>query len=170
MIDYGLPDGMEVSRGDSGGFELAVTMPTDEDEFFGREHPSCEQHFRIAAEGYQSLRDDQDLWCVCCEHRDEIRAFITAQHLEPAKHAASDYAVGLARDHLHKAFQDAFGRPSRQAGNSFIRIAYRADPKCFYPSPLPSISEERLHRDRVCDTCGLRYAVSGEHRFCPISR
>ena len=136
MIDYGLPDGMEVSGRDSGGFELAVTMPTDEDEFFGREHPSCEQHFRIAADGYQSLRDDQDLWCVCCEHRDEIRAFITAQHLEPAKHAASDYAVGLARDHLHKAFQDAFGRPSRQAGNSFIPDRLPCRPQVLLPEPV----------------------------------
>ena len=141
---------------DSGGFELAVAMPTDEDEFFGRERPSCEQHFQIAAEGYHSLPDHQDLWCVYCRHHDEVTAFITTQQLQRANSAASDHAVQPARHHLHKALQDALGRPSRQARNAFIRIAYRTDPKPFYPSPLPGTSDKRPTRDRVCDTCRLR--------------
>ena len=76
----------------------------------------------------------------------------------------------LARDKLHYALQDAYGRPSRQARNSFIQIACRTDPKPSYPSPPPAISEERLVRDRVCGTSGLRYAVFGEHRCCPVRR
>ena len=36
MTSYRSPDGVEVVRRDREGFELTVTMPTDEDEFFGR--------------------------------------------------------------------------------------------------------------------------------------
>jgi hypothetical protein len=47
-----------------------------------------------------------------------------------------------------------------------VRITYRSKP--FYPAPLPEIDEERLVRERACESCGLRYAVFGEHRFCPV--
>lgn len=33
---------------------------------------------------------------------------------------------------------------------------------------LPGINEENLVRARVCEDCGLKYAVFGEHRFCPV--
>lgn len=46
-----------------------------------------------------------------------------------------------------------------------MQISYRSKP--FYPAPLPDIDEERLIRERTCPTCELRYAVFGEHRFCP---
>ena len=170
MISYGLPDGAEVLRRASGGFELAVSMPTGEDEFFGHGCPSCQQHFRIAADGYHNLPDGHDLWGVYYRHRDEVSVFITAQQLERARGAASDYEVQLARDNLHKALGDAFGRPSRQTRNSFIRIVFSTDPKPLYPGLIHGIGEERLARDRVCDTCGLRYAGIGEHRFCPVWR
>ena len=63
---------MGVLRRDSGGFELAVSMPTNEDKFLRRGCRSCEQHFRISAEGYHSLPDHQDLWCVYWGHHDEV--------------------------------------------------------------------------------------------------
>jgi hypothetical protein len=34
--------------------------------------------------------------------------------------------------------------------------------------PLPAIVEQRLERERACRSCGLRYAVFGDHRFCPV--
>ena len=168
MASFRLTDGVEASRGDSGGFELKVSMPTDEDEFFGRECPSCKQHFRIEADGYQSFPDNQSVWCVYCGHNDEIGAFITAQQLERAESPAWDFAVQLVRDRLGSILQDACGRPSRQPGDSFIQVSYRTESRPFYPRPLPGISEERLIRERVCGACGLRYAVFGEHRFCPV--
>lgn len=33
---------------------------------------------------------------------------------------------------------------------------------------MPEIDEERLVRERSCEQCGLRYAIFGEHRFCPV--
>ena len=33
---------------------------------------------------------------------------------------------------------------------------------------MPGINEERLIRARKCERLGVRYAVFGEHRFCPV--
>ena len=35
---------------------------------------------------------------------------------------------------------------------------------------VSAVGEEGLARQRVCDTCGLRSVVLGEHRFCPVRR
>lgn len=37
----------------------------------------------------------------------------------------------------------------------------------YYPRPLLGVSEEELIRVRTCLACSVRYAVFGEHRFCP---
>ena len=62
---------------------------------------------------------------------------------------------------------DSFGKLARSTQrNKFVTVTHRSTP--FYPDPLPGIDEERLIRERVCDTCQLRYAVYGEHRYCPV--
>ena len=114
------------------GFELAVSMPTGEDEFFGHGCPSCQQHFRIAADGYHNLPDGHDLWGVYYRHRDEVSVFITAQQLERARGAASDYEVQLARDNLHKALG---GR---------IRSTLASNPELLHPDRLRYRSQTPL--------------------------
>ena len=163
MSNYRFPDGVEF-LGDDGGGEarMTVSMPADEEGYFGRECPSCEQHFRIATDDYLVLPDQQTLWCVYCGHHDEVSHFITVQQMERARRAAADYAMQLVRE----ALQPTLRRVSSRSRNSLIKISYRTKP--FYPKPLPSISEERLVRERSCPDCQLRYAVFGEHRFCPI--
>lgn len=89
------------------------------------------------------------------------------QQMERVKSAASDYAM----QRVQKALDQALGRalsPTRHSRDSFLQISYRYRGEAFYPSPLPGISEERLIRERVCGSCDLRYAVFGEHRFCPV--
>lgn len=46
------------------------------------------------------------------------------------------------------------------------RFPYEETPFC--PRPLPGINEERLARIRTCSECQIRYAVFGEHRYCPV--
>ena len=163
MSNYRFPDGVEFLGEDGGGqARMTVSMPADEDGYFGRECPSCEQHFRIAADDYLALPDQQTLWCVYCGHHDEVSHFITVQQKERARRAAADYAMQLVR----QALQPALHQASSRSRNSLVQISYRTKP--FYPKPLPSISEERLVRERSCPDCQLRYAVFGEHRFCPI--
>jgi hypothetical protein len=51
--------------------------------------------------------------------------------------------------------------------NKFIRVEYRSKP--FYPRLLPGINEEALIRTRTCPTRQVRYAIFGDHHFCPFS-
>lgn len=161
MSGFRFPNGVEFLGEDGGLASFAVSIPTDEDGFLGRECPKCEQHFRIAHQDYEELPEEVQLWCVYCGHRDDHSEFITPQQYDRVMRAASDYAYQLASS----ALNEAFGRMARRSRNAFVRVSYRSKP--FYPAPLPDINEERLIRERSCEACGLRYAVFGEHRFCP---
>lgn len=137
-------------------------MPIDDEGFFGRECPECGQHFRIAHEDYDALPDEIRLWCVYCGHDDDHSEFLTEQQQDRLLRAAGDYAEQM----VGRMFDDAFGGMARRSRGSMIQITYRSKP--FYPAPLPEIDEEKLVRERTCSGCGLRYAVFGEHRFCPV--
>ncbi|MDE0601382.1 MAG: hypothetical protein OXI56_06255 [bacterium] len=163
MFHYRFPEGVEFLGEDGlGQVRMTVSVPADEEGHVGRECPSCGQHFRIASDDYQALPNEQLLWCVYCGHQDEAGRFTTAQQLERAKRAAADYAMQKVRDTL----QSALGGSSLNSHNSPLQISYHTDP--FYPQPLPGVSEERLVRERSCPACRFRYAVFGEHRFCPV--
>lgn len=161
--NFKFPDGVEFLGGSGDEVQFAVSMPLEEDGHFGRECPECGQHFRIDNDDYEKLPDELTLWCVYCGHADEHSEFFTKQQLERLERVAQDYGSQLVGDML----DNSFGRMARQnRGNSFLKIAYRSTP--FYPDPLPGINEENLIRERACEGCGVRYAVFGEHRFCPV--
>ena len=163
MFHYSFPEGVEFLGEDGlGQVRMTVSVPADEEGHVGRECPSCGQHFRIASDDIQALPNKQLLWCVYCGHQDEVSRFTTAQQLARAERATADYAIQKVRDTL----QGALGGPSPRSYDSLVQISYRSDP--FYPQPLPGINEERLVRERSCPDCQLRYAVFGEHRFCPV--
>ena len=163
MGSFRFPDGVEFLGDDNDGrAQFHVSMPLDDDGYFGRECPSCDQHFRMLNEDYESLPDDLRLWCVYCGHNDDHGEFMTGQQRDRMMRVADDYAKQLIGNML----DDTFGKMARRSRRSMIRVSYRSSP--FYPAPLPGIDEERLVRERTCADCGVRYAVFGEHRFCPI--
>ena len=164
MSSYGFSTGAEFLGKSGDEVTLAVTMPDDDEGFFGRECPSCRGHFRVASDDYEALPDDQMLWCVYCGHHDHNDDFITAQQMARLDRAATNYAEQMANKMLEETF-GKMSRRSRGSRDSFIQITCHVEP--FRPRPLPPISEERLVRERACPGCGLRYAVFAEHRFCP---
>ena len=160
---FKFPDGVEFLGGGGNEVQFTVSMPLEDDGHFGRECPECEQHFRIDNDDYEKLPDDLTLWCVYCGHTGEHSEFLTKQQSERLERVAHDYGSQLVGDMLDKSF----GRMARRSGeNSFFKITYRSTP--FYPDPLPEINEENLIRERTCEGCGVRYAVFGEHRYCPV--
>ena len=163
VSSFRFADGSEFLGGDgSGSVSFNVSMPVDDDGFFGRECPECTQHFRIEGDDYDALPDDIRLWCVYCGHTDAHDEFLTSQQEARLMRVAGDYAQQMVGQML----DDTFGRMASRSRGSAIQIKYRSRP--FFPSPLPEINEERLVRERRCGECGLRYAVFGEHRFCPV--
>jgi DNA-directed RNA polymerase subunit RPC12/RpoP len=158
-------DGASHEGRDASGNEIfKVSMPLDDEGYFGRECPSCHQIFRIHSDDYDALPDDLVLTCPYCGHRDEHSTFMTTQQKDRADRVAFDFANQMISDMLDKSF-GSLARSTRN--NKFVKISYRSKP--FFPEPLPGINEERLIRERTCPTCGVRYAVFGEHRFCPVS-
>jgi hypothetical protein len=163
MGTFRFPDGVEFLGDDGDGHaHFRVSIPLDDDGYFGRECPSCDQQFRMCNEDYDQLPDDLQLWCVYCGHHDDHSEFMTSQQQGRTMRAASDYAHQL----VSKMLDDTFGRMARRSRPSIVRISYRSKP--FFPAPLPGIDEERLVRQRSCARCGVRYAVFGEHRYCPV--
>ena len=115
MSSYRFPAGVKFLGKSGSNFTLAVTMPADDEGFFGRECPSCRGHFRVASDDYEALPDDQMLWCVYCGHHDHNDDFITAQ---------ADGPFGSSRHQPRGADgeQDA-GRDIRQDVTSFAWFA-----------------------------------------------
>ena len=162
MSNYRFPDGVRFLGESSGRARMTVNMPTDEEGYFGRECPSCERQFRIAAEDYEALPDELVLWCVYCGHRCNDSNFTTTQQMARLERVATDFAEQRVSEMLGETFRGL----KRRSRGSLVQLDYR--PTSFHPKPLPGINEERLVRERACSDCELRYAVFGEHRFCPI--
>lgn len=89
---------------------------------------------------------------------------MTAQQRDRILRVAHDAAMQMVSDALDKSF-GSMAQSTRR--NRYFKVSYRSTP--FYPQPLPGLDEERLVRERTCSDCGVRYAVFGEHRYCPVS-
>lgn len=151
-------------RNDEGQDMFKVSIPLDEHGYFGRQCPSCEQVFRINHDDYGSLPDDLVLWCAYCGHRADHGEFMTQQQQDRIMRVAQDAGTQM----ISEALDHAFGSMARSThSSSSVRVTYRSKP--FYPEPLPDIDEEKLIRQRQCPDCNVRYAVFGDHRFCPVS-
>src|SRR5215467_14169335 len=159
-----MPEGAHIVGRQGDVFEMRVSMPTDEHGFFGRQCPACSQLFRVDSDDYEALPDDVELWCVYCGHHVDHSEFMTQHQLDRALRAVGDLGVQMVGQTLDGMF-GRMARPRSRSGFG-IEIRYRSTP--FYPQPLPGINEERLVRIRTCAGCALRYAVFGEHRFCPV--
>jgi hypothetical protein len=49
------PDGVGEIRETNDGFEALISIPTDEDGYFGRECPACEAPFKMRHDEYEAL-------------------------------------------------------------------------------------------------------------------
>lgn len=160
---YRFPQGVRYGgTGSHGNAHFEISISSDDEGHIGRQCPDCQQVFRVHAEDYDDLPDDLRLWCVYCGHHEDHSEFITDQQLNRVERVVEDYAVQM----VHETLDRSLGRLARRSRNSPISISYQ--PKRFYPKPLPGVYEESTVRERRCQTCALRYAVFGEHRFCPV--
>jgi len=158
------PGAFHEGRDEDGNEAFKISIPLDEHGYLGRECPSCQQVFRVHARDYDALPDSVMLWCVYCGHHADHSDFMTQQQKDRVMRVASDAAMQMVSDMLDQSFR-SMARSARRS--KVVKVTYRSKP--FYPEPLPGIDEERLIRERRCPVCGTRYAVFGDHRFCPVS-
>ncbi|MEU1163333.1 hypothetical protein ABZ372_22745 [Streptomyces sp. NPDC005921] len=164
--EFRMADGAEITGRQGDNIMLGVSLPLDEDGYLGRQCPQCSLSFRMNGEDYKTLPDDTDLWCVYCGHQTHHSLFVTTQQQARMMRVAADIGTQIVNQSMGKIFgRMARGRSSRDGFSISVSVSYKEKP--FYPRPLPGIDEERLARVRTCADCDTRYAVFGEHRYCP---
>jgi uncharacterized Zn finger protein (UPF0148 family) len=165
------PEGIGDIEPTEDGFETSISIPLDEDGFFGRECPSCEAPFKMRHDEYEALPDELELTCPYCGHREEHSAFMSTAQRERVMAAAQ----GLAEQWLHEQVNDmlsrTFGRSRSRPrpSGSFISIETSYTPGT--PPPvraLPQGVEEQTRRVVECSTCGNHHAVYSATSFCPV--
>jgi sarcosine oxidase delta subunit len=168
--DLSKPHGVGDITDSEDGFEVSISIPTDEHGFFGRKCPSCEAPFKMRNDEYETLPDELELTCPYCGHREEHSAFISA-----AQHARIMAAAGgLVEQWVHGQLNDMLGstfgkRSPRPRRDSFISIDWNYTPGT--PPPLrelPDAVEDQTRRVVECSTCGNHHAVYSATSFCPV--
>ncbi|WP_217574792.1 hypothetical protein [Streptomyces sp. GbtcB7] len=158
-----MADGTDLVGHQGDSFEMRISIPSDDNGFFGRQCPECSLVFRMDAQQYEALPDDLTLWCVYCGHHAEHSEFMTEQQHDRIMRAADDFAMQMVSQELDQIF----GGLARSSRGGSISFSYKK-PQPFHPRPLLGIDEEQLVRIRTCTGCQNNYAVFGEHRYCPV--
>jgi hypothetical protein len=165
-----LPDDISNVQKTDKGFEASLSLPVDDEGFFGRACPACEQLFKMNAQEWDALPDDTHLTCPYCgEEREDANDFITAdqrERIEAGLQAlAEQYAFGAVSDMLRRSV----GGGGKRMGGGMFGIEINVDAGT--PPPirvLPEYVEENVRRTIKCDNCSTTYAVYGASAFCPV--
>lgn len=169
--DLPKPEGVGDITPTEDGFETSISIPLDEEGFFGRECPSCEAPFKMRHDEYKELPDELELTCPYCGHRDEHSAFMSAAQRErvmaAAQGLAEQWVHGQVNDMLSRTFGRRRSRPRRS--DSFLSLETSYTPGT--PPPvraLPEALEEETRRVIDCSSCGNHHAVYSATSFCPV--
>jgi hypothetical protein len=161
------PEGVSRPELTEDGFEAQVSIPLDEQGFFGRECPECSRVFKLRLDQWEALPDEVITTCPYCGHSSaDPSDFTTAQQAERAQAAL----MSLAEQYVHDALKDVFGGLETRRlrpGESGVEFRVSHDP----PPPVRSLVsyvEEKVRRTIICDNCQSEYAVYGATAFCPI--
>lgn len=162
-----LPHGVSGFRRTGRGFEASVSIPADEEGFFGRQCPGCRRFFKMKVEQWEALRDDAFVTCPYCGHRpQDTNDFMTPQQEQRVQAAAE----ALADQYLHQKVNEIFGgfgnrRPRSRGSGMEIRVSHDPPPPV---RSLPAYMEEQVRRTITCARCETVYAVYGATAFCPV--
>jgi sarcosine oxidase delta subunit len=165
------PHGVGDVKQTEDGFETSISIPLDEDGFFGRTCPSCEAPFKMRHDEYEALPDELELTCPYCGHREEHSEFMSAAQLDRVMAAAEGLAQQWVHGQVDEMLSRTFGsKRSRPRGSgSMISIETSYTPGA--PPPvrdLPEVLEEQTRRVVECSTCGNHHAVYSATSFCPV--
>jgi endogenous inhibitor of DNA gyrase (YacG/DUF329 family) len=165
-----LPDDVSNIETTDEGFQASLSLPVDDDGFFSRQCPTCEQPFKMNADQWEALPDDAQVTCPYCgEQPEDVNDFMT-----PDQRERVDAAINaLAEQYVHGAFSDmlrqSFGTRPRRMGGGMFSIEMSVDTGA--PPPirvLPEYVEERVRRTITCSKCSTTYAIYGASAFCPV--
>jgi hypothetical protein len=165
-----LPEDLSNVETTAEGFQASLSLPVDDDGFFGRECPACEQPFKMNADQWDALPEDAQVTCPYCgEQPEDVHDFMT-----PDQRERVDAAIeALTEQYVHGAFSDmlrrSFGSRPRRPGGGMFSIEMSVDTG--EPPPirvLPEYVEEKVRRTITCSSCSTTYAVYGASAYCPV--
>ncbi len=160
---FRVPSGMTTPTKTGSVWQSKVSMPTDEDGFFGRQCPAtdCRAFFKLEAAEYSAAPEDLRLSCPACGLTDDHKAFVTEDQARRAEAAAGEMAQGVIR----AALDDAFSGLGRHSSGS-VSITYKPGP-AYVPKPLPTYIEQQTIRTFTCPAGGHRAVIYDLLTVCP---
>lgn len=149
------------------GVEFQVPLEADEDGFLDRECPSenCRFQFKVNAEDWTSLFQDEAVYCPLCRHSAAADSWFTTEQVEHAKSEALEHVRGRIGQALRKGARRFNRRQPRRGG--LIRISMEVRGVRSKRAVVPVPATEPLELRITCDECGSRFAVIGSAFFCP---
>jgi len=142
----------------------SVSIPTDDEGFFGRACPACERFFKMRVDDWAALPDDVKITCPYCGERpDDPGDFLTEEQTAFSTSAAVAMAEQYAAEQVAKMFKGLKTRGSRRSGIR-IKVTSRPPPRV----SLDAYIEDKVRRVVSCDNCGTAHAVYGATAFCPV--
>jgi uncharacterized Zn finger protein (UPF0148 family) len=169
-----LPEGVSDVQETDDGFTGAVSLPVDDDGYFGRACPECETPFKMRADEYKALPDDLVLTCPYCGHRSEHSDFMTSAQREREQAALEALAEQYMHQTFHEMLDGVFGSgrrrsPRRHSSGLGLSVEMTYTPGTTPPiRALPEVIEQRVRRTIACPNCSSHYAVYGGSAFCPV--
>jgi endogenous inhibitor of DNA gyrase (YacG/DUF329 family) len=105
-----IPEGISSFEKTDEGFQASLSLPADEDGFFGRECPACQQPFKVLVDQWEALPDEAIITCPYCgKQPEDVNDFMTGDQsarVEAALNAlVEQYTHQLFSETLDKAFR-----------------------------------------------------------------
>ncbi len=165
-----LPDGLSDIETTDEGFRASLSLPVDDDGFFGRECPACEQPFKMKADEWEALPDELRVTCPYCgEQPEDANDFMTQDQQERVETAINALAEQYVHGAVSEMFRQSLGSQPRRIGGGMFGIEISVDtgapPRI---RVLPEFVEEKVRRTIKCSNCSTTYAVYGASAFCPV--
>lgn len=158
-----VPHGMTPPRRRGDLITSSVSLPVDEEGFFGRECPdtSCRAFFKLEATEYATARASGVLTCPTCGQTAREDSFWTRDQIRRASVAQREFALGAAE----AIFRDAF-KGLGTGRSSGLTVTFRPGPARI-PRSLPTSVEQATVRTFTCPTDGHRAVLYDRVAACP---
>jgi hypothetical protein len=158
-----VPDGMSDPQRHGSEITSRISIPTDEDGFFGRECPEqdCLAYFKLHANEYGLAKESGLLSCPSCGIRANHETFMTPEQVGRSQAAIRELAQATAHQLLREAFSGF--KPSRGSG---VSLTFKPGPP-HRPRPLPTYVERETVRTFTCPAGGHRAVIYDRLVVCP---
>ena len=94
------PKGSPTSSEDRSTWSMKVSIPSDEEGYFGRLCPGCGGFFKLGVADFKAAPDGLQLFCSYCGHHADAGDYLTTDQRERALSAAQAIAIAKIQEML----------------------------------------------------------------------